>query len=634
MRAPALVGRRWLNVRPEDPAPTVAGLRGRVAVLHFSTSGCVNCTHAEAELDVLAAAHPALVVIGVHSPKFPHEATSAALDAAVDRAGTAHPVLDDAEHATWDAYAVRAWPTLVVIGPDGRIAGTFEGEGHLAGLDALVGALLRDAAPAGADGPVPAVGRTARGEVGGPGLDDPGGLSGLRHPSAALALPDGRLLVADAGHRRLVVLDAPPAGASRGTLGGRHPLVPPSGAAADRADPGGGRWSGEERESPWVSPAGLVLLPPEVAARVGWDVAVADPGAHLVRGVRLADGAVTTVAGTGAALRPDTRAAQRGGPALGAALSSPTGVAWSAGRLVVAMSGVHQLWTLEVAADPADGVLRVVAGSGVEGLLDGAGSDAMLAQPCAVAAEAPADVPGAAQGGPGAAGTPVAGGAWFVDAESSALRRARPADPGDPDGPWEVATLVGTGTYAFGHVDGDAAGALMQHPLGVAVADDGAVLVADTYDGAVRRVDVARAMVTTLVDSLAEPTAVVVVPGGVVVVESAAHRLTAVAVADGCVVAPGPVRVAVDLALPSGQHLDGGPPTVEVTAVPPDLLEGGQGRCGVLVVRAQARTCTDGSEVGGVGAVCRAHERTWRVPVAIEDQAPSEVTLVWDLDRP
>ena len=607
VRAPALVGRRWLNVGP-DPhdAPTVAGLRGRVAVLHFSTSGCVNCTHAEAELDLLAADHPALVVIGVHSPKFPHEATPGALGTALDRAGTTHPVLDDAERATWDAYAVRAWPTLVVLDPGGRIAGTFEGEGHLAELGTLVGGLLDGAAPAGAAGPASAVERP-----------DPDGPA-LRHPSAALALPDGTLLVADAGHRRLVVLDAPPAGASRGGLGGGHALVPPvgaDGAAGAVGADGAPRSTGAHRRS-WVSPAGMALLPPEVAARTGWDVAVADPGAHLVRGVRLADGAVTTIAGTGAPLRPDTPAAGRGGPALSAALSSPTGLAWSAGRLVVAMSGVHQLWTLEVAEDPADGVLRVVAGSGVEGLLDGAGERAMLAQPSAVAAEVPAG---------------AEAGAWFVDAESSALRRARPADPRRPDGPWEVTTLVGTGTYAFGHVDGDAAHALMQHPLGVAVAPDGAVLVADTYDGAVRRVDVGRAVVTTLVDSLAEPVAVVVVPGGLVVVESAAHRLTAVAVAEGHVVAPGPVEVVVDLALPAGHHLDGGPATVQVTPVPPDLGTGGPDRCGLLVVRARALTCADGA---GVGAACRVHERTWRVPVALEASGPSRLTLGWDLDPP
>lgn len=627
MRAPALVGRRWLNVPPEG-APTVAGLRGRVAVLHFSTSGCVNCTHAEAELDVLAGRHPALVVVGVHSPKFPHEATAAALDTALDRAGTTHPVLDDAERATWDAYAVRAWPTLVVLDPDGRIAGTFEGEGHLAGLHALVDALLCDAAPAGsappAWSPVPDPSGAGTGAGAGGDGHDPGAgpravraggpPTGLRHPSAALALPDGRLLVSDAGHRRLVAVGVP---VVDGCAAG------PGGAVEVGARAG------------WVSPAGAALVPPGVAARVGWDVAVADPGAHLVRGVRLADGAVTTLAGTGEPLRPDAPAVQRGGPALRAALSSPTGVAWCAGRLVVAVAGVHQLWTLDVAPDPADGVLRVVAGSGVEGLLDGVGADAMLAQPSALAA---ADGTGGADGGPGA---------WFVDAESSSLRRARPG-PGGADGPWEVTTLVGTGTYAFGHVDGDAADALMQHPLGVAVAADGAVLVADTYDGAVRRVDPVRALVTTLVDGLAEPAAVVVVPGGLVVVESAAHRLTPVAVTEEHVVAPGEGEVVVDATLPAGQRPDdaGGPAArLEVSASSPGLLDAPAGAsalrvtarlgsgAGTLVVRARLATCDDGADgtqgAPSPGAACHLHERTWRVPVVVRTGAARRTTLPW-----
>ena len=50
-------------------------------------------------------------------------------------------------------------------------------------------------------------------------------------------------------------------------------------------------------------------------------------------------------------------------------------------------------------------------------------------------------------------------------------------------------TAVGQGLFDFGHVDGPAEQALLQHPLGVCALPDGSVLVADTYNGAVRRYD-------------------------------------------------------------------------------------------------------------------------------------------------
>ena len=60
-----------------------------------------------------------LVVIGVHSPKFAHEGSHEAVAAAVARYEVHHPVLDDPDMHLWRQYAVHAWPTLVLIDPDG-----------------------------------------------------------------------------------------------------------------------------------------------------------------------------------------------------------------------------------------------------------------------------------------------------------------------------------------------------------------------------------------------------------------------------------------------------------------------------------------------------------------------------------
>lgn len=120
MRAPELDGDVWLNTGGERI--TLAGLRGRVVLLDFWTSGCINCLHVLDELRPLEAEFAdVLVTIGVHSPKFLHEGEAAAIEAAVRRYEVHHPVLNDPKMATWSQYAVKAWPTLVVVDPEGYV---------------------------------------------------------------------------------------------------------------------------------------------------------------------------------------------------------------------------------------------------------------------------------------------------------------------------------------------------------------------------------------------------------------------------------------------------------------------------------------------------------------------------------
>ncbi|HZW02550.1 MAG TPA: thioredoxin-like domain-containing protein, partial [Anaerolineaceae bacterium] len=69
-----------------------------------------------------------LVIIGVHSAKFPSEKLTENIRQAVMQLGIHHPVVNDAGFQIWDAYSVRAWPTLVLIDPTGRIAGETAGE--------------------------------------------------------------------------------------------------------------------------------------------------------------------------------------------------------------------------------------------------------------------------------------------------------------------------------------------------------------------------------------------------------------------------------------------------------------------------------------------------------------------------
>ena len=140
-------------------------------------------------------------------------------------------------------------------------------------------------------------------------------------------------------------------------------------------------------------------------------------------------------------------------------------------RVVIAMAGTHQLFDF----DPVAGVLAVHAGTGLEGLLDGDAGSAWFAQTSGLSV--------------GPDGT-----LWAADSETSAVRWLRTGE----DGRREVGTAVGTGLFDFGFVDGEAAQARLQHPLGVAVLPDGSIAVADTYNGAIRRWDPVEGQLSTL----------------------------------------------------------------------------------------------------------------------------------------
>jgi thiol-disulfide isomerase/thioredoxin len=143
VRAPELAGRGgWIGT---DGPLSLAGLRGRFVLLDFWTFCCVNCLHVLEELRPLEERFAdVLTVVGVHSPKFVHEADHDAVVAAVERYGVHHPVLDDPDLSTWKQYAVRAWPTLVLVDPEGYVVHVASGEGHAEGLGRLLAELVAE----------------------------------------------------------------------------------------------------------------------------------------------------------------------------------------------------------------------------------------------------------------------------------------------------------------------------------------------------------------------------------------------------------------------------------------------------------------------------------------------------------
>lgn len=605
VRAPELVGAGgWLNTGGKDL--TLADFRGKIVIADFWTFCCINCLHVLDELRELEEKHrDTVVIVGVHSPKFVHEADHRAVVDAVARYEVHHPVLDDPELTTWKQYAVRAWPTLVVIDPEGYVVAQHAGEGHAHALERLVEELEAEHA---------AKGTLRRGDS--PYVPPEPEAGELKFPGKAVRLEGGGYLVADSGHHSLVELAEDGETVVRRIGDGVRGLLD---GAADEA-----RFS---------EPQGLALLPPDVAAALGVDLVVADTVNHALRGVRLADGRVTTLAGTG---RQWWQGSAVSGPAREVDLSSPWDVAWFADRVWIAMAGVHQLW----AYDPSAGTVEVAAGTTNEGLVDGPVAEAWFAQPSGLAVSAD--------------GARL----WVADSETSALRWVEAAD-------LTVHTAVGTGLFDFGHRDGEAGQALLQHPLGVTVLPDGSVAVSDTYNHALRRFtppteEGGVGEVSTLATDLREPSGAVLADGDIVVVESARHRLTRLRLPEEALrvegaahrtqrpateVAPGPFRIDVVFSAPAGQKLDEryGPSTrLLVSATPPELLVSGAGADtalsrevvlaaggpteGVLHVSAMAASCDDDPAVEY--PACHVHQQDWGVPVRLVAGAAGRLPLV------
>ena len=610
VRAPQLRGREWLNTGGKDL--TLADLRGKIVVVDFWTFCCVNCLHVIEELRPLEEKYgDVLVTIGVHSPKFEHEKAVDAVRAAVERYGVTHPVLDDPEMLTWQQYAAKAWPTLDVIDPEGYLVASMAGEGHAEGLSRLVDQLVATHE---------AKGTLRRGAAPSVHRENPD--TTLRFPGKALALPGGSTLVADSSHHSLVEVAPDDETVVRRIGTGKR------GRADGMSSPGKGP---DGTDPSFDEPGGLCLLPPHVADIAGYDVVVADTVNHLLRGLRLATGAVTTVAGSGRQWRSTVDFEAH--DSLAVDLSSPWDVAWYDGKVVIAMAGIHQLWWF----DPVKRTAGMYAGTTVESLRDGPLREAWMAQPS------------------GLSTSPDGRRLWVADSESSALRWIE-------DG--ELHTAVGLGLFDFGDMDGPAAQALLQHPLGVLALADGSVLVADTYNGAVRRY--ADNIVSTVATGLAEPSDLILTDSGdVIVVESAAHRLTrlapgtlraaGVAVAGEryrverppTMLAPGAVRLEVIFEPAPGQKLDesfGPSRRLVVSASPPELLLQGAGTTddlgrdlvispdvagGVLQVTAQAATCDADAEF----PACHLTRQDWGVPVRVTaDGAPRLPLILSGLD--
>jgi len=457
-------GAPWYNVsRPL----TWTDLKGRAVLLDFFTPGCINCIHMlPVEESLQQRFGRRLVVIAVDSPKFSASATTSGLVAFIKRYHLHHPVLLDSATKLWDAYGVPAWPTFVLVGPNGTVHGRYVGEQTVSDLAGPIADVLKDAPPAAKLKPLPTLVMAGSGGA----LDAPGGL----------AVSGNTVAVADTGHNRIVIADR----------AGKVGAVVGTGCSGSN--------DGGYDKAQFGRPHGLAFHDGKLY--------VADTDSQRIRVIEPGAKQVATLAGSGR-----RRFVPYGNhPAKKADLNSPWDVAWAKGKLYVAMAGDHDIWRY----DPGAGRIGPWAGSGREGLSDGSLDNAEFAQ---------------------TSGLDIHDGTLYAaDPESSAIRSIDIAKG-------HVKTLIGQGLFKFGFKNGDTSDALLQHAEGLAWLG-GSLYIADTFNDALRRLNLATGKVTTVADHLAQPQAVAVLDANTLLVaESDGDRVDAVHLPDGKVT-PWPLK--------------------------------------------------------------------------------------------
>ncbi|XP_043841386.1 NHL repeat-containing protein 2 [Dromiciops gliroides] len=444
-------GLEWLNT--EGSISVYEDLCGKVVVLDFFTYCCINCIHLLPDLHALEHKYTdedGLLVVGVHSAKFPNEKILDNIKSAVLRYNITHPVVNDADAILWQDLEVSCWPTLVILGPRGNILFSLVGEGHREKLFLFTSMALKY--------------YKDRGQI----KDNKIGIKLYRDslPPSSLLFPgkvtvddvSHRLVIADTGHHRILVVRKN--GQIQHSIGG----------------PNSGRKDGTFLESTFNSPQGVAIK--------NNIIYVADTENHLIRKIDLETEMVSTVAGIG------IQGTDKEGGAKGEEqpISSPWDVVFGTSVsevcrddiLWIAMAGTHQIWALLLddgrlpkKSELTKGTCLRFAGSGNEENRNNAyPHKAGFAQPSglSVASEEPWNC------------------LFVADSESSTVRTVSLKDGA-------VKHLVGgerdpMNLFAFGDVDGAGINAKLQHPLGVTWDKKRNLLyVADSYNHKIKVVD-------------------------------------------------------------------------------------------------------------------------------------------------
>ncbi|MBC6433883.1 redoxin domain-containing protein [Nostoc sp. HG1] len=346
VRAPELPQNySWLNT---DKPLFIKKLKGRVVILDFWTYCCINCLHILPNLKYLEQKYKdSLTVIGVHSAKFDNEKEIENIRQAILRYNIEHAVVVDRDFRIWEEYAVRAWPTLIIIDPEGYVIGQISGEGNRDTLDELIQKVIQQHQDKG----------TINFQEFSLTLEKQGQplITPLAFPGKVLATPTN-LFIADSGHNRLVI----------SSFDGEILHLIGTGKS--------GLTDGAFSEAQFFAPQGMAY---DAENQILY---VADTENHTLRRVDLKRQVVEAIAGTGEQSR---NIRPHAGAGLETALNSPWDLVKVGNTLFIAMAGPHQIWEMDLETS----MIKTYAGTGAEACVDGSLAESAFAQPSGISTD-------------------------------------------------------------------------------------------------------------------------------------------------------------------------------------------------------------------------------------------------------
>jgi len=264
------------------------------------------------------------------------------------------------------------------------------------------------------------------------GDDIPATSAQLSYPRGIAVDTDGNIYIADCSNHRIRKVDT-------------------AGNITTYAGTGVGGYGGDG------GPATAALLygPYGLALDLDGNLFIADMGNHRIRKVGTS-GQITTVAGNGTA-----GFGGDGGPATSAALNYPIGVAVdSYGSIYIGDSDNHRIRRV----DSDDGKIYTFAGNGTAGFGgdEGLATNASLNNPRGVFADS-------------------AGNIFVADYMNNRIRKVNASGI--------ISTVAGNGDYNYAGNEGPALSASFRRPEGVFVDSAGNILIADTHNNQIRKVD-------------------------------------------------------------------------------------------------------------------------------------------------
>jgi len=439
----------WLNCKSLKDEE----LRGKLVLVDFFTYCCINCIHMFPFVHRIETEHSVrdgLVVVGVHSAKFPTEKKTANIGLFLKQYDIKHPVINDANCEIWNKMSIKCWPTFLVVSPDGRVLLSLPGEAHCEPIKMLIDVSMeyfkrtKSLTDLSIDYVEPvSVERTK---------------NILNFPSKLAISPSGSLIaISCPGNNKIIICKLP-----------TFDVVQIVGNGAGFAD-------GNFNQCRFNSPQGLTFLNETV-------LYVADTGNHLVRQVNIDERNVETLIGKAGVMGLDKIGGKK---STEQEINSPWDLQLcsvteegDSNILLIAMAGSHQIWAYFLS--DVSGWLKGNYEAGTCSRLVGSGNEENrnnsyrhkvgLAQPSGLAFDGRKYL-------------------YVADSESSTVRRI------DFGGGGGCNLVVGGGfdpldLFSYGDEEGVGRNCKLQHPMDVAWCEGRkAMFVADTFNNKLKLVD-------------------------------------------------------------------------------------------------------------------------------------------------